>query len=154
MALLILCKLILQTYMRGHPEGLDIWFLVRPFAYFHTSCVGTAMTLIKLRRLAWAFAGRLYDKYHNLMSWLKCCLERKDLQGKRFFYPHWTVMYFLMLPWKNIAVFSETTDVPQLPNQPMVAISVMKPWPWKLGQSHQNLIRYWSYLIYIGLQIW
>ena len=25
-----------------------------------------------MRRLAWAFAGRLRDKYHNLMSWLKC----------------------------------------------------------------------------------
>ena len=24
-------------------------------------------------RLAWAFAGRLCDKYHNLMSWLTCC---------------------------------------------------------------------------------
>ena len=23
-----------------------------------------------MRRLAWAFAGRLCDKYHNLMSWL------------------------------------------------------------------------------------
>ena len=25
----------------------------------------------RMRRLAWAFAGRLCDKYHNLMSWLK-----------------------------------------------------------------------------------
>ena len=24
----------------------------------------------RMRRLAWAFAGRLCDKYHNLMSWL------------------------------------------------------------------------------------
>ena len=24
-----------------------------------------------MRRLAWAFAGRLCDKYHNIMSWLK-----------------------------------------------------------------------------------
>ena len=24
-----------------------------------------------MRRLAWAFAGRVCDKYHNLMSWLK-----------------------------------------------------------------------------------
>ena len=24
----------------------------------------------RMRRLAWAFAGRLADKYHNLMSWL------------------------------------------------------------------------------------
>ena len=55
---------------------------------------------------------------------------------------------------KNIAVFSEKTDVPHLPNQSMVAISVMKLWFWKLGQGHQNLISYWSCPIYIDLQIW
>ena len=54
---------------------------------------------------------------------------------------------------ENIAVFSEKSDVPHLPNQSMVAISVMKLWPWKLGQGHQNLICYWSCPIYIGLQI-
>ena len=57
-------------------------------------------------------------------------------------------------PDLNIAVFSEKTDVPHLPNQSMEAISVMKLWPWKLGQRHQNWISYWSCLIYIGLQIW
>ena len=35
-------------------------FLVGPFVYFHTLCERTAK------------AGRLCDKYHNLMSWLKC----------------------------------------------------------------------------------
>ena len=34
---------------------------------------------------------------------------------------------------QNIAVFSEKTAVPHLINQSMVAISVMKLWPWKLG---------------------
>ena len=24
----------------------------------------------RMRRLAWAFAGRICDKYHNLVSWL------------------------------------------------------------------------------------
>ena len=43
MVLFVLRKLILQTRMRSHPVGLDVWFL----------------------------AGRLCDKYHNLMSWLK-----------------------------------------------------------------------------------
>ena len=52
----------------------------------------------------------------------------------------------------NIAVFSEKTDVPNLPNRSMVAISVMKLWPWKLGQGHQNLISYWSCPIYIGFK--
>ena len=45
-------KLIFQTRMRSHPVRLDVWFLVKLF-------------------VAWAFAGRLCDKYHNLMSWLK-----------------------------------------------------------------------------------
>ena len=26
---------------------------------------------VRMRRLTWAFAGRICDKYHNLMSWLK-----------------------------------------------------------------------------------
>ena len=35
----------------------------------------------QMRRLGWAFAGRLCDKYHNLMSWLKC---EKDYQDFSF----------------------------------------------------------------------
>ena len=34
----------------------------------------------QMRRLAWAFAGRLYDKYHNLMSWLKW-MKQKNWEG-------------------------------------------------------------------------
>ena len=29
----------------------------------------------QMRRLSWVFAGRLCDKYHNLMSWLISCLN-------------------------------------------------------------------------------
>ena len=57
--------------MHSHPVGLDVWFLVGPFVYFHTLCVQTAKALAKLR------GCQLYDKYHNLMSWLTaiyCCL--------------------------------------------------------------------------------
>ena len=50
--LFVLCKLILQTRMRSHPVGLDIWFFVRHFVYFHTSCVQTVMALARLRRCA------------------------------------------------------------------------------------------------------
>ena len=67
LALFVLRKLILQTRMRSHPEGLDLWFLVEPFGYFHTLCERTAKALA---RLTWAFAGRLCDKYHSLTSWL------------------------------------------------------------------------------------
>ena len=51
MALFAFRKLILQTRMRSHPVGLDVWFLVRPFVYFHTSCVRTAKALAKSGRL-------------------------------------------------------------------------------------------------------
>ena len=38
--------------MRSHPVGLDVWFLVEPFVYFHSSCVRTAKALARLRRCA------------------------------------------------------------------------------------------------------
>ena len=50
MILFILRKLILQTHMRSHPVGLDVWFLVGPFVFFYTSCVRTGKALASLRR--------------------------------------------------------------------------------------------------------
>ena len=52
MALSVLRKLILQTRMRSHPVGLDVWFLVWPYLYFHASCMRTAKALARLR--GWA----------------------------------------------------------------------------------------------------
>ena len=70
MALIDLRKLNLQTRMRSNPLGLHVWYLVRPFFYFHTSCVRTAKALAsaRMRSLAWAFAVRLCDNYHNLWA--------------------------------------------------------------------------------------
>ena len=48
MVLFILHKLIFPTCMRSQPMGLDVWFLVRPFIYFHTSWVRTAKALVRL----------------------------------------------------------------------------------------------------------
>ena len=62
MALFVLRKLILHTRMRSYRMWLDVWFLVGHFVYFHTSCVRTGSGR--------SFAGRLCDKYHNLMSCL------------------------------------------------------------------------------------
>ena len=53
MTLFVLRKLILQTHMRSHPLELDVWFLVGPFFYFHTSCVRTAKALARLRGRLW-----------------------------------------------------------------------------------------------------
>ena len=52
MVLFVLGKLVLQKRMCIHPLGLDVWFLVRPFAYFHTSCVRTAKALERLHGCA------------------------------------------------------------------------------------------------------
>ena len=43
---------ILQMRMRSHPVGLYVWFLVRPFVYFQTSCVWTVRALVRLRGCA------------------------------------------------------------------------------------------------------
>ena len=64
MALFILCKHILQRRMRSHPVGLDVWFLVGPFVMCVNS-EGSGETA-RMRRLTWAFAGHICDKYHNL----------------------------------------------------------------------------------------
>ena len=42
----------LQTRMCSHPVGLDVWFFVGPFVYFHTSCEQTAKALVRLRKCA------------------------------------------------------------------------------------------------------
>ena len=52
MALFILRKLILQMRMRSHPVGLDVWYLIGPFVYFHTSYMRTAKALVRLRGCA------------------------------------------------------------------------------------------------------
>ena len=39
-------------HMRSNPVGLDVWFLVRPFVYFHTLCVRTAKALVRLPECA------------------------------------------------------------------------------------------------------
>ena len=69
MALFVLLKLILQTRMCNHPVRLDVWLLVGPWS---TSILYVCkQRRLWQRRLAWAFAGRQCDKYHNLMSWLE-----------------------------------------------------------------------------------
>ena len=50
--LFVLLKPVLQMRMRSHPVGLEVWFLVRPLVYFHTSWVRTAKALARLRRCA------------------------------------------------------------------------------------------------------
>ena len=77
MALSILHKRVLQTRMCSHPVGLDVWFLVGPFIDIHFMCATSEGSgkIAQMRRLVWAFASHLCDKYHNLIRWLKCSLS-------------------------------------------------------------------------------
>ena len=52
MVLFVFRKLIFQMRTGSHPMGLDVWFLVVPFVYFHTSCVRTSKALARLRGCA------------------------------------------------------------------------------------------------------
>ena len=71
---LFIRKLILQMRVHSHPVGLDVWFLVSPFVYFHTSCVWTAKGLASLRRCAGSpeplLVAYVISTILNLMSWL------------------------------------------------------------------------------------
>ena len=88
MVLFVLRKLILKTRMRSHPVCMCVcgwvcvcvwggqisyfWSTLRPLSYFMCANSEGSGETARMRRLAWAFAGRLCYKYHNLMSWLIC----------------------------------------------------------------------------------
>ena len=74
MALFFLRKLILQMLMRSHPVGLYVLSFrrtLRLLPYFMCANSEGSGETAQMCRLVWAFAGRLCDKYHNLISWLK-----------------------------------------------------------------------------------
>ena len=105
MALFVLRKLILQTHMRSHPVGLDVWFLVRTLRllryFMRANSKGSGETA-RMRRLAWAFAGHLCDKYHNLMSWLICFFG----QDVEFVCIHsWSLPFYLCCPIRHLVIF-------------------------------------------------
>ena len=52
-----------------------------------------------MRRLAWAFAGRLCDKYHNLMSWLSSVFYSSRCHWKGY------GVLFMTLPGEHFCVF-------------------------------------------------
>ena len=106
MVLFVLRKLNLQTHMRSHPIGLDIWFWSdsRLLPYF--KCVnseGSGETA-RMRRLAWAFAGRPCDNYSHelahLSAFSKAAVKRCNGQwlfsGPRYFY-----VSSVSVPWQK-----------------------------------------------------
>ena len=70
MALIVLRNLILQTCMRSHPVGLDVWFLDGPFVYFHTSCVQTAKALSRMHGWpGWPEPSPVACEISTIISW-------------------------------------------------------------------------------------
>ena len=73
MVLFVLRKRILQTRMRSHPVGaryLIVGRTLRLLPYFICANSEGSGETARMCMLAWVFAGRLCDKYHNLKSWL------------------------------------------------------------------------------------
>ena len=73
-ATLVPRKLILQTRMCSHAVGLDVWFFVRPFVNFHTSCVRTAKALVAYvinTTISWAGSNE-----NNHLKYLSCLMTK------------------------------------------------------------------------------
>ena len=60
----------LDSGERSLPFGLLVGRTLRLLSYFMCANGEGSGETAPMCRLAWAFAGRLCDKYHNLMSWL------------------------------------------------------------------------------------
>ena len=75
MALSVLRECILQTRMRCHPVGLDVWILetLRLLPYFMCANSEGSGETAQMRRLAWAFAGRLL--INTIIPFLSYCNE-------------------------------------------------------------------------------
>ena len=92
MVLFVLRKLILQTHMRSHQVGPDVWFLVGPFVYFHTLCVRTAKALARLCGCAGSHEPSLVAYVvSTIFSWA----------------PSLVCSYSLIFPWFQTIPFSE-----------------------------------------------
>ena len=56
----------------------DFWLDPSSTSILHVCEQRRSGETARMRRLARAFVGRLCDKYHNLMRWLKCGSEIVD----------------------------------------------------------------------------
>ena len=110
MALFVLHKLNLQMHMLG-VRSLIFGRTLHLLPYFMCANSEGSSETAGMRRLAWAFAGCLCDKYHNLIvvfkNWKEC--NRKSLPTREgsmswisvhLLYILWTFSYFIR-PYKN-----------------------------------------------------
>ena len=98
LALFVLRKLILQSRMRSHPVGLDVWFLSDPLStvYFHTSCMRTAMALARLR-------GCTGSPEPSLVAYV--IRTKISCAGSNFISKHWVLrIKTLQVRWPNALV--------------------------------------------------
>ena len=80
MALFVLRKLIFQNAHAQPPSGarcLIFGRTLRLLPYFMCANSDGSGETARMRSFAWAFAGRICDKYHNLMSWLMLALIKR-----------------------------------------------------------------------------
>ena len=113
MVLFILRKLILQMHVHSHPVGLEVWYSVGPYVYFHTSCVQTAKALARLHRCACSpepslvanvistiisWAGSFLVFWLKNLSWLQFFLTFVLFWKFKFFYDNtcWVLHSCLM----------------------------------------------------------
>ena len=75
MVLFVLCKLFFKRARADFGRTLHL------VPYFICATIEGSGETAWMHRLARAFAGRLCDKYHNLMSWLKYPCYRSKFAG-------------------------------------------------------------------------
>ena len=82
LARFVLRKFILQIGMRNHPVGLDVWFLVELFVYFHSLVVRTVKALARLDGYA-GLSEPLLVAYaiSTIISWAGSVILKFDLYG-------------------------------------------------------------------------
>ena len=71
----------IQTRMRSHPVGCLIFGLLPYFICANSEGSGETA---RMRRLSWAFAGRLCDKHQNFMGWLIWPVVTRDLPDIKY----------------------------------------------------------------------
>ena len=103
---LVLHKHILQMRMCSHPVELDVWFLVEPFAYFHTSCVRTAKALARLSGCAGSPEPSLVAYViSTIISWAGSIKDTlpfwRDLTGVVIPSKLWRIVHPAVSSWKK-----------------------------------------------------
>ena len=92
MVLFVLRNLNLQMRIHIHPVGLDVWFLVGPFVYFHTLCVRTVKALAYVISTIISWAGSIL-----FQSLSKPALQQQQSTIIQAQIKIWA------LPWENVS---------------------------------------------------